>query len=245
MWKCQCMSWYTWHKIAFHLIFWNCEVASFAREWNVLADFSQLWVLSTYVSCGFLGIGSLIPWGASVLTDDLNLAIPTSFSPASKNYSCWPWWFGCETAMENVMGSLHIFNGTFKTIFQALSWICAMNYQRQNAHNSTPYQQCQICHAFACNETISRMSPKTSLSRGGTRSIAFYLHQCSNMWQYLHARMHVIREIDCRSDITTCKKWGRVKWDEFYELEELIDYFFQYPMVFNYKIRGLHSRKAI
>ena len=57
--------------------------------------------------------------------------------------------------------------------------------------------------------------------------------------------MHVVREIDHRSNITTCKKWGRVKWDDFYELEELIDYFFQYPMVFNYKIRGLCSRKFI
>ena len=57
--------------------------------------------------------------------------------------------------------------------------------------------------------------------------------------------MHVVREIDHRSNITTCKKRGRVKRDEFYELEELIDYFFQYPMVFNYKIRGLRSRKAI
>jgi hypothetical protein len=43
---------------------------------------------TTYVSHGFLGIGSLILQGASVLTDDLNLAIPTSFSPCIKKYSC-------------------------------------------------------------------------------------------------------------------------------------------------------------
>ena len=139
----------------------------------------------TYVSHGFLGIGSMILRGASVLTDDLNLVIPTSFFPCIKKYSCWPWWFGCETAMENVLGSLRIFNGTFKTTFQALSWICAMKYQQQKAHNSTPYQRCRICHAFACNRTISHMSPKTSLSRvvqDPLTSIYINVLICSNIY---------------------------------------------------------------